>query len=151
VHFATHGILDDRDPLASALALAPSSGGSDGWLRAFDMLSLTLDADVVACSACQTAVGAVVPGEGVVGMSRALLFAGARCLVLTLWPVPDLPTTELMVAFYEELRAGHPAGDALQRAKLSFRAASPENDDPFAWAAFVPVGAAWGNGGPAHA
>ena len=149
VHFATHGIFNDTDPLASALAFAPSSDGNqtadeqDGtWLRAYDMFSLQLDADLVVCSACDTAAGSIVPGEGLVGFSRTLFFAGARCLVLSLWPVPDNPTSDLMFALYKAIKSGANPGEALRSAKTELRANSAY-DDPFFWAGFIPLGVAW--------
>jgi CHAT domain-containing protein/tetratricopeptide (TPR) repeat protein len=141
VHFATHGLLDDRDPLYSGLALAPPAPGEDGvddFLQVYELFNLRLAADLVVCSACQTGLGPVRAGEGIVGMTRALFFAGARCVVVSLWPVPDAPTALLMEALYERLGAGDAPAAALQEARRAVRA----DADPFAWGGFVPIGLA---------
>jgi CHAT domain-containing protein/tetratricopeptide (TPR) repeat protein len=152
VHFATHGVLDDRNPLYSGLVLASPTSGElardpdlDDFLQAYEMFGLPLRAaEVVVCSACQTGLGLVQDGEGLVGLSRALLYAGARCVVLSLWPVPDLPTARLMARFYEGMRGGKGVAAALQDAKRSVRQSHPSvYRDPYTWSAFVPVGLGW--------
>ncbi|MET7403763.1 CHAT domain-containing protein, partial [Dactylosporangium sp. NPDC005572] len=136
VHFATHGVVDDRDPLDSGLTLA---GGA--VLRAAEMFDLHLDAQVVVCSACETATGRIRAGEGLVGMSRALFYAGARSLVVSLWPVADRPTRRLMRRLHDQLRAGHPPAEALWRAKRHVRQSHPQvYRHPREWAAFILVG-----------
>ncbi|WP_432994666.1 tetratricopeptide repeat protein [Dactylosporangium sp. CA-233914] len=148
VHFATHGLLDDADPLYSGLVLTPPgpgddpSAGGDDLLQVYEMADLGLDADLVVCSACQTGLGTVRAGEGPIGMARGLLSAGARSVVLSLWPVPDLATRRLMVALYEHLRAGIAPAEALHRT----RAALLRDGSPLVWAAFVLVGAGGDSG-----
>jgi CHAT domain-containing protein len=144
VHFATHSLLDDQRPLNSGLVLAPPSeaemrddGGLDDMLQAFEMFSLRLSAEVVVCSACQTGLGTMRAGEGMVGMSRALFFAGARNLVVSLWPVQDEPTSELMQELYRHLRNGSPTAEALQAARETTRCNNP---DPRHWAGFIAIG-----------
>jgi tetratricopeptide (TPR) repeat protein len=149
VHFATHGILDDRNPLYSGLVMSPPAPEEltadpelDDFLQVYEMFGLPLEGvEAVVCSACQTGLGRIRGGEGLVGMSRALFFAGASCVVVTLWPVRDRPTARLMQRFYEELTRGEPAARALQRAKASVRSSHPlVYEDPYTWAAFVAVG-----------
>ncbi|MFB9180016.1 CHAT domain-containing protein [Dactylosporangium sucinum] len=136
VHFATHGVVDDRDPLDSGLTLA---GGA--VLRAAEMFDLRLDAQVVVCSACETATGRIRAGEGLVGMSRALFYAGARSLVVSLWPVADRPTRRLMRRLHDHLRAGHAPADALWRAKRQVRQSHPQvYRHPREWAGFILLG-----------
>jgi CHAT domain-containing protein len=148
VHFAAHAVLDDDDPLYSGLSVAPPSDAerslaadSDDFLQVYEMFDLGLSADVVMCSACQTAGGHIRPGEGLIGMSRALLFAGARSLVLTVWPVADYPTERLARQFYRELRHRRSPGTALAVAKQAVRASHPHvYGDPFAWAGLILIG-----------
>jgi CHAT domain-containing protein len=122
LHFATHGLLDDRRPLASALVLAQDRlpdplgqvlGGQptyDGRLTAEQILrTWKLDADLVTLSACETALGTYSRGEGYLGFSQALFLAGARGMVLSLWPVDDRATALLMARFYENM-IGTPDG-----------------------------------------
>ena len=144
VHFATHSLLDDQRPLNSGLVLAPPSdaeladdSGLDDMLQAFEMFSLRLSAEVVVCSACQTGLGTMRAGEGMVGMSRALFFAGARSVVVSLWPVQDEPTSELMQELYRHLRNGSPTAEALQAAREATRR---EWRDPRHWAGFIAIG-----------
>ncbi|WP_441286191.1 CHAT domain-containing protein [Sorangium sp. KYC3313] len=116
VHLATHGVLEPAAPLASAIALADGEE-----LTAADWLGMDLDADIVVLSACDTGRGAVQGGE-VVGLARAILLAGARAVVVSLWPVADRATALVMRRFHEELRAGAMAEEALRRASAWLRA-----------------------------
>jgi len=128
IHFATHGILDDRNPLYSGLLMAPPRAeelavdrGLDDFLQVWEMFGLRLECDLVVCSACQTALGPVQEGEGLIGMSRALFFAGARSLVLSLWSVADESTAVLMGSFYRHLKRGDGISAALQAARIECR------------------------------
>lgn len=153
IHFATHAFVSEREPLLSELLLAPAlpehptdaeQEPPDHRLRAVDLFGLRLDAQVVVCAGCSTALGKSVEGEGVVGLTQALFYAAARCVVLSLWPVHDQPTARLMKRFYEALRSGQPPADALRTAKLSVRQDDPAiYGDPYDWAAFVAIGAGW--------
>jgi tetratricopeptide (TPR) repeat protein len=145
LHFATHGVFDDADPLRSGLMCAAGPHDADPVLRAGRIAELSLDADLVVCSACETGLGRLRRGEGVAGLSRAFLLAGARCLVLTLWPVPDGPTRRIMVAFAEQLRAGRDPAAAMHAARSAVRRRHPQVfASPWTWAGFVVVGAGWG-------
>jgi CHAT domain-containing protein len=110
-------------------------------LRAVEMFGLRLDAQVVVCSACETALGQLRAGEGLVGMSRALFHAGARSLVVSLWPVADLPTRRLMRRLHHNLRDGDAPAVALWRAKQQVRRSHPRvYGHPRQWAGFVLLG-----------
>jgi CHAT domain-containing protein len=140
LHFATHAIADEQVPLRSALALAPG-GGEDGFLEVREILDLDLNADLVVLSACSTGRGRLIRGEGIVGLSRAFLVAGARSLVVSLWNVDDRTTRLLMESFYRNLRKGLAADDALRRAKLALRSRGGGRfAHPYHWAPFVLVG-----------
>ena len=139
VHFACHGLLDDEDPLASGLALV-ASGSDDGFLQAWEIFEgFRLNADLVVLSACETALGETTRSEGVIGLTRALQYAGARSIVVSLWSVQDDSTSALMVAFYTELIKGAAKDVALQRAMDSIRE-DPRWRHPFHWAPFMLVG-----------
>ncbi len=139
VHFACHGILDHRDPLASGIALTATED-DDGLLRAWEILQRArLDADLVVLSACQTGQGQHTRHEGVIGLTRALQYAGARSVMVSLWSVSDASTAALMTAFYRELREGASKDVALQRAMGELRK-DPRWEHPFYWAPFVLVG-----------
>ncbi|MEM1308564.1 MAG: CHAT domain-containing tetratricopeptide repeat protein [Cyanobacteria bacterium P01_H01_bin.153] len=140
IHLATHGLLDyvdttQRLPVPGAIALAPSAP-DDGLLTAPEIADLSLVAQLVVLSACDTGLGDVT-GDGIVGLSRSLLAAGAQSTVVSLWSVPDAPTADLMITFYAELQQGQNKAQALRYAMLQTRETYP---DPLAWAAFVLVG-----------
>ena len=140
VHLATHGLLDyvdtqERIPVRGAIALTPSDT-ADGLLTAREIADLSLSAQLVVLSACDTGLGEVT-GDGVVGLSRSLIAAGAQSTVVSLWAVPDEPTSALMQSFYQELQQGQNKAQALRQAMLQTQAIYPE---PLAWAAFTLVG-----------
>jgi CHAT domain-containing protein len=140
VHFATHGILAGDVPYINQPALVLSQtadlGGEDGFLTMSEVLTLPLRADMVVLSACQTALGREVTGEGVVGLTRAFLYAGSRAAVVSLWPVDDASTALFMGRFYEHVKSGQPPARALARARQDLRAEA-RYAHPFYWAPFV--------------
>ena len=143
VHFACHGLLDERNPLDSALALAiPEAPGRDnGLLQAWEVLEgVRLDADLVTLSACETALGAEEGGEGMVGLTRAFQWAGARSVVASLWTVSDDSTATLMKELYRRLAAGTAKDEALRLAQLSLLSAGGDLAHPFFWAGFELLG-----------
>ena len=136
IHFATHAVVDNASVSRTALALAPG-GGRDGFVEPGELARLHLAADLVVLSACRTADGAIVRGEGLQGLTAPLLEAGARSVLVTWWPIDDAQTLRFMRGFYGALAAGRSAGQALQQAKLAMlRSGAP----PRAWAAFTLVG-----------
>ena len=148
--------MNERFPLESAVALSINVGwdpldpdaGENGLLQAWEIFeSLRIDADLVTLSACQTALGKEVAGEGIVGLTRAFQYAGARTVLASLWSVADESTAELMTRFYSGLKDGLPKDEALRQAQLGFingpivigeGESSGERDlsHPFYWAAF---------------
>lgn len=140
LHFAVHGLLNERIPINSALVLSPSSEGGEergnGLLQAWEIMEdLRLDADLVTLSACDTALGAEVGGEGLIGLTRAFQYAGARSVLATLWGIADKSTVPWMSRFYRELRGGRSKDEALRAAQME-QIRSPNGPYPFYWAAF---------------
>jgi tetratricopeptide (TPR) repeat protein len=141
VHFATHGWWDPSNPRRIGLRLSPSSeaGGAD-FLYVDDVFQLDLGAELVVLAGCQTGLGELLPGEGLVGLTRAFLSAGARSVLVSLWNVSDKSTAEFMEAFYRELD-GRTIPDALRRARLSFITSDrPAQRQYYRWAPFVLIG-----------
>lgn len=136
IHFATHALVDERSSARTALALAPGNG-EDGFVGPGELAGLGLGADLVVLSACRTAGGTVVEGEGIQGLTAPLLEGGARAVVATQWPVSDQQALELTAKFYEALARGLPVGEALRSAKLARRAAGASTAE---WAAFSAIG-----------
>ncbi|MEL7350241.1 MAG: CHAT domain-containing tetratricopeptide repeat protein [Cyanobacteria bacterium P01_A01_bin.116] len=142
VHLATHGLLEYGNPedsgvsdVPGAIALTPDDQ-NDGLLTAAEISTLSLTADLVVLSACDTGLGQVT-GDGVIGLSRSLLGAGAANVVVSLWAVPDAPTATLMSAFYEQMQQGKSKAQALREAMLL---TLKENPAPSDWAAFTLIG-----------
>jgi CHAT domain-containing protein len=137
IHFATHGILDESHPSRSGLAL--TAGPSDGGILKVDEITgLRIHADVVTLSACSTGLGELVSGEGMLGLVRSFLYAGASSVAVSLWNVNDAATATLMKEFYRNLSRSIPPREALGRAKMSLI----HGDDalwhhPHFWAPFV--------------
>ena len=144
IHLATHGCTDPTRAMSSGLLLAaPENGtGSDGdnVLQAWEIHSrFKLKAELVVLSACDTGRGEAIAGEGLIGLTRALQYAGARSIVASLWTADDQSTLTLMVAFHRYLRKGLPKDEALRRAMASVRE-DPHSSHPYYWAAFYLTG-----------
>jgi CHAT domain-containing protein/uncharacterized protein HemY len=140
VHFATHGLLDSERPGLSALALSlvdEQGKPQDGFLRAHDVYNLNLPAELVTLSACQTGLGKEIKGEGLVGLTRGFMYAGASRVVVSLWNVNDKATSELMARFYQKiLKEGRRPATALRSAQVEMWR-NPQWRAPYFWAAFV--------------
>jgi CHAT domain-containing protein len=137
VHLATHGLLDDMRSEGMPGAVVLGAGdGSDGLLTTAEIGGLRIGASLVVLSACDTGEGRI-SGDGVVGLARAFLGAGAGSVLVSLWSVPDQPTAELMVAFYRAVAKAPGRAQALRQAMLETRT---RYADPIAWAAFILMG-----------
>ena len=140
VHFACHARADGQDPLGSGLLLAPA-GSDAGVLTAAEVVSQwRLRADLVMLSACETAVGVLHRYEGMYGLARAFLYAGARSVGASLWQVDDVSTAKLMNLFYQAYMRGVGKAEALRRAQMSLLQ-SKEYADPYYWSGFILMGA----------
>jgi CHAT domain-containing protein len=143
LHLATHGYLDAASPMYSGLLF------SDGMLQTYEIFNMAIDAELVTLSACQTGLGRLKGGEGLVGISRAFLFAGSPSVIASLWSVADQATAPFMTEFYRNLNRGMSKAEALREAKrwMLTRAEHPEPggkggpyDHPFFWAPFILIG-----------
>ena len=136
VHLATHALVDDRSIARTALAVADGEG-DDGFIGPGELAALHLDARLVVLSACRTARGVAVRGEGVQGLTAPLLAAGARSVLATQWRIRDANAVQFIDDFYRALAGGQTVGDAARLAKL---AAIARGAPPATWAAFAVVG-----------
>lgn len=141
LHFACHGLVDERYPLESALVLslpaADQRAKENGLLQAWEIFEqLHLDADLVTLSACDSARGRELGNEGILGLTRAFRYAGARSVLSSLWAVNDHSTTELMKLFYKELQRGTAKDAALRTAQLAQLHGKGKTAHPYHWAAF---------------
>lgn len=164
LHFATHGVVNEGNPELSQIFLsvpnqvspattqfsnlAETSTGEDGNLYSGEMYGLELGADLVVLSCCQTGLGKVAKGEGIIGLTRALLYAGAKNLMVSLWSVADESTSKLMIDFYSFLLKGENKNEALRLAKLKMieEGANPTINakkkqlEVYYWSPFVLIG-----------
>jgi hypothetical protein len=139
IHFAVHGIFDDKNWRRSGLLLGREKGSAeDGILQLRDIFLLDLHSDLVVLSACQSGMGNIDTGEGVTGLTGGFLFAGSRAVLVSLWNIADRSTAEFMGSFYGHLREGKSLSQALQEAKKEMIRST--SGHPFYWAAFVLFG-----------
>jgi CHAT domain-containing protein len=141
IHFATHGLLDAVHPELSGLVLSQFDRQGRptkyGFLRLSDIYNLKLGADLVVLSACRTGLGKEVKGEGLIGLTRGFMYAGASRVVASLWKVDDEATSELMKSFYQYMLVKRmPPVTALREAQKDI-ARQTRWRHPYYWAAFV--------------
>ncbi|MEP7341027.1 MAG: CHAT domain-containing protein, partial [Acidobacteriota bacterium] len=140
VHFATHGLLNSQHPELSGIVLSlvdERGQPQDGFLRLHDIFNLKLNAEMVVLSACQTALGKNVKGEGLVGLTRGFMYAGAARVVASLWDVRDEATAELMTRFYRGMLKDNLRPAAALRAAQVSMLKDARWEAPYYWAGFV--------------
>ncbi len=140
VHFATHGLINNTHPELSGvvLSLVDEKGRpQNGFLRLYDLYNLRLSADLVVLSACQTALGKEIRGEGLVGLTRGFMYAGAPRVVASLWQIDDRATAEFMKRFYEGMLGQKLRPAAALRAAQASMSKDPRWQQPHYWAAFT--------------
>jgi CHAT domain-containing protein len=140
IHWATHGFANTEKPELSGIVMSlvdRNGAGSNGYLLLEDIFNLSFNADLVVLSACETGLGEVVQGEGLIGLTRGLMYAGTPRVVTSLWAVPDSQTADLMGKFYEKmLQQNLRPAEALRAAQLEmFNSRSWVA--PYYWAAFT--------------
>lgn len=140
VHFASHACINSEHPELSALVLSlvnHQGNSQDGFIRLHEVYTMHLTADLVVLSACETGLGANVSGEGLVGLTRGFMYAGARQVVVSLWRVDDEATSELMKIFYQQMLLHHLRPAAALRAAQIAIWKQPRWRAPYYWGAFV--------------
>jgi len=149
LHLALHAATNDLDPNFSSLVFEDYQTGEestqpqeDGYLHTYEIYNMNLNADLAVLSACNTGAGKIQRGEGVMSLARAFKYAGCDNIVMSLWPVNDVSTKDIMVRFFDHLKNGRGKADALRQAKLDFLRdpANLEQRHPYYWAGFVLIG-----------
>jgi tetratricopeptide (TPR) repeat protein len=142
IHLATHGITDPLLPELSSIVLSlpavPGSRNEDGYLTMAEIMTLDLRADLVTLSACETGLGQLLGGEGVIGLAQSFIIAGAKNMAVSLWQVADDATLEFMVSFYRRIKAGIDFRTALAETKREF--IGGRWSSPYYWSAFILYG-----------
>jgi CHAT domain-containing protein/Tfp pilus assembly protein PilF len=140
LHLATHGWIDSRFPSRSGLILGVEPGsGEDGILEVREIFRLSLRANLVTLSACQSGLGKLITGEGMSGLTHAFFYAGAPSVVATLWSVSDEATAEFMASFYRYLGRGESKTESLRLARQEL-SSNPKYRHPYYWAAYILIG-----------
>ncbi len=141
LHLATHGFANLNAPDLSGLLFASdTTEQEDGVLYLPEIFNLNLNADLVVLSACESGTGKLARGEGLLGLTRGFLYAGARNLLVSLWQVGDWSTADLMRLFYQGLLNGLNKSEALRQAKLKLMRSHPDYARPYHWAPFILIG-----------
>jgi CHAT domain-containing protein len=139
IHFATHGLVDSRRPEMSGLILSlidRNGRKQDGYLRLGEIYKMKLSADLVVLSSCESALGKDLEAEGIIGLPRGFLYAGAKSVIASLWKVNDEATAKLMAALYERIQRGESPSSALRGAQLKMTR-DEQWSNPYYWAAFA--------------
>ena len=141
LHLAAHAQIDNDHPNASRLFLEQTDSVYDHELHLYEIYGLKMKGQLAILSACQTGAGTLQRGEGLQSLSRAFQYAGVPAVAMSLWNVPDQPTSEIAMALLQELKAGYPKDVALQRAKLSYLEKSDlVRSHPYYWAGLIQSG-----------
>jgi len=144
LHLSMHAVVDQKDPMYSYLAFAPDpqdTSTGDGFLHAFEIYDMDLNAEMAVLSACNTGYGKLYKGEGPMSLAKAFTYAGCPSVVMSYWPADDQSSSDIMTLFYSFLAAGMNKDEALRKAKLTyFETASAFKKSPAYWNNFVVMG-----------
>ncbi len=142
LHLAMHALVDDRNPMQSQLLFTQSEDSiEDGRLYTYELFNMNIPAELTVLSACNTGIGKLQKGEGVMSLGRAFSYAGCPSVVMSHWSVDDKSTSEIMSSFYKYLEEGQPKHFALRQAKLDFlENATGIKSHPYYWGGFVVLG-----------
>ena len=140
VHLATHAFVNESNPKLSGIVLSTDSQKKeDGILYSEEIYNLDFNADLIVLSACESGLGEVVKGEGIIGFTRGFMYSGARNIIVSLWRVLDKPTSELMIKLYKKILSGMSYAESLRDAKLE-TIKNGQYSAPYFWAPFVLIG-----------
>ena len=141
IHLATHGFINEVKPNLSGILFNLGRRNEDGILFLNEIYNLKLNADLVVLSVCESGLGKVVKGEGIMGLTRGFLYSGANNLLVSLWEVGDKSTSELMINFYKNVLKGISYSESLRNAKLEI-IEEKKYAYPLEWGPFVLIGKA---------
>lgn len=143
IHLAMHALIDDSEPMFSKLVFSQNNGDSinDGYLHTYELFGMETNSELVVLSACNTGYGKLETGEGLMSLAYSFAYAGCPSIMMSLWPVDDESTSELMKYFYQNISQGMHKDEALRNAKLEFlKDPSRSSSNPLFWGGFVLAG-----------
>jgi len=142
LHLAMHTIIDDGNPMYSKMAFTQKNDTlEDGLLNTYEIYSMKLNCRMSVLSSCNSGIGRLHRGEGVISLARGFIYAGCPSIIMTLWSVEDKSGVDLMTRFYQNLKTGQNKAKALRQAKLDFiQHADPLKAHPYFWAGYVVIG-----------
>lgn len=142
IHLAMHTVIDDNDPMYSTLIFSPEeSGEDDRFLRTFEIYGIPLKARMVVLSSCNTGVGKLFSGEGILSLARGFIYSGSESVVMSMWEIEDRTGTEVVKAYYDYLKRGYSKSIALKKARIKFlKTADQLRTHPYFWSALIIYG-----------
>jgi len=141
IHLAMHTIIDNENPMYSKLAFSHTDSVNDGFLNTHEIYNLNLNAHLTILSACNTGIGKRLKAEGIMSLARGFIYAGCPSVIMTLWRIEDLSSSDLMTLFYKEIKKGQWLSEGLQKAKLRYlKSATPDKTHPYYWASYIKIG-----------
>ena len=150
LHLAMHAFINDSLPAFSRLAFAQDTSNNvttDGWINTTDIYNLRLNSKLTVLSACNTGIGQLKKGEGLLSLARGFFYAGCPSIIMSLWEIEDQSGTEIMGSFYNYLKNGKSKSEALRQAKLDYlKNANSRRAHPHYWLGFV----SYGNNSPLY-
>lgn len=139
IHIASHGFINETNPKLSGIVFSKADSTEDGILYAGEIYNLPLKADLVVLSACESGLGKIVRGEGIMSLTRGFIYSGAKNVIVSLWQVRDRSASVLMKHVYEYILNGQSNSEALQQAKLKL-ISNPKYAYPLDWSSFILIG-----------
>jgi CHAT domain-containing protein len=142
IHLAMHTLLNDKDPMRSMLIFSNSNDSTeDGYLKTYEIYGLPLKAKMVVLSSCNTGVGMLYSGEGILSLARGFIYSGSLSVVMSMWEIEDKSGTEVVKMFYDNLEKGYSKSVSLKRARLAFlKDADQLRSHPYFWSSMVIYG-----------
>ena len=142
IHLAMHTVIDDNDPMYSTLIFSPeNSGEEDRYLRTFEIYDIPLKAKMVVLSSCNTGIGKLYSGEGILSLARGFIYSGSESVVMSMWEIEDRTGTEIVKSYDDNLKKGYSKSVSLKKARVKFlETADQLRAHPYFWSALVIYG-----------
>lgn len=141
IHLAMHTLLNDKDPMRSTLIFSHAKDTEDGYLKTYEIYGIPLKAKMVVLSSCNTGIGMLYSGEGILSLARGFIYSGSLSVVMSMWEIEDKSGTEVVKMFYDNLEKGYSKSVSLKRARTAFlKDADQLRSHPYFWSSMVIYG-----------